>query len=77
MVKRNPLSQTVDVTADGVGLISHAGAFLVTELADRIGLTGALSQALAGATRRTTLAASCATSWCRSPTAATASLTWA
>lgn len=46
-VKRNPLSQTVDVTADGVGLISHAGAFLVTELADRIGLTGALSQALA------------------------------
>jgi Transposase DDE domain group 1 len=39
--------QTVEVTADGDGLVSHAGAALLVELADRAGLTGALSQAMA------------------------------
>jgi hypothetical protein len=39
--------QTVEVTADGEGLVSHAGAFLLTELADRLGLTAALSAAMA------------------------------
>ena len=31
---------TVEVTADGEGLVSHAGAALLVELADRVGLTG-------------------------------------
>jgi hypothetical protein len=33
--------------ADGEGLVSHAGAALLVELADRVGLTGALSEAMA------------------------------
>ena len=47
MVKRTTHLGTVEVTADGEGLISHAGAALLVELADRVGLTGALSGALA------------------------------
>jgi hypothetical protein len=43
---------TVEVTADGEGLISHAGAALLVELADRAGLTGELSEALAGTRER-------------------------
>jgi len=39
---------TVELTADGEGLLSHAGVALIAELADRVGLTGALSVALAG-----------------------------
>ena len=46
MVKPTARLQTVEVTADGVGLVSHAGAALLVELADRVGLTGALSRAL-------------------------------
>ena len=38
---------TVDVVADGDGLVSHAGAALLAEAADRVGLTDALSRALA------------------------------
>lgn len=38
---------TVEVTPDADGLVSHAGAFLLTELADRLGLTGALCEAMA------------------------------
>ncbi|MFL6296992.1 MAG: IS1380 family transposase, partial [Actinomycetes bacterium] len=37
---------TVDVRADGRGLLSHAGAALVAEVADRLGLTSALDRAL-------------------------------
>jgi Transposase DDE domain group 1 len=37
---------TVEVTADGEGLVSHAGVALLGELADRVGLTGAFSGAL-------------------------------
>lgn len=44
--------ETVDVTADGQGLISHAGAYLMTELADRLGLTQALSEAMAPTRKR-------------------------
>ncbi len=33
------------VTADGAGVVSHAGTVLLAELADRIGLTAALSEA--------------------------------
>jgi hypothetical protein len=40
------------VTADGEGLVSHAGAALLVELADRVGLTAALSGALAGTRER-------------------------
>ncbi len=39
--------ETVEVTADGEGLVSHAGVALLAELADRLGLTAALSQAMA------------------------------
>ena len=35
------------VTADGSGVVSHVGAALLRMLADRTGLTGALSTALA------------------------------
>jgi len=43
---------TVEVTADGEGLLSHAGVALIAELADRVGLTDALSVALAGTRER-------------------------
>ena len=40
------------MTADGEGLVSHAGVALLVELADRAGLTDALSGALAGTRER-------------------------
>jgi Transposase DDE domain group 1 len=46
-VQRDGRSFTVDVVPDGDGLVSHAGAGLLAEAADRLGLTGALSRALA------------------------------
>jgi hypothetical protein len=46
-VNAEATGRTVEVTADGAGLVSHAGAYLLTELADRIGLTEALSAAMA------------------------------
>jgi hypothetical protein len=46
-VKTQTTAQTVEVRADGEGLVSHAGAFLLVELADRLGLTAALSAAMA------------------------------
>ena len=52
MVNQKARLGTVEVTADGVGLVSHAGAALLVELADRVGLTGALSQALECARER-------------------------
>ena len=48
LVKPAARFETVEVTADGEGLVSHAGVALLVELADRVGLTGALSEALAG-----------------------------
>lgn len=45
-VKTQTTRQTVDVRADGEGLVSHAGTFLLGELADRLGLTAALSDAM-------------------------------
>jgi Transposase DDE domain group 1 len=35
-------SSRVEVTTDGTGVVGHAGAALLRELADRVGLTGAL-----------------------------------
>ena len=52
MVKPAARSGTVEVTADGEGLVSHAGVALLVELADRVGLTTALSGALAGTRER-------------------------
>lgn len=46
-VKAQTTAQTVEVRADGEGLVSHAGAFLLVELADRLELTAALSEAMA------------------------------
>src|SRR5438094_1836620 len=44
---REGRSFTVDVAPDGEGLVSHAGAALLAETADRVGLTRELSRALA------------------------------
>jgi hypothetical protein len=52
MVKPTARFGTVDVTADGEGLVSHAGVALLVELADRSGLTAALSEALASTRER-------------------------
>jgi Transposase DDE domain group 1 len=51
-VKPTRRLETVDVTADGEGLVSRAGVALLAELADRVGLTAALSGALAGTRER-------------------------
>src|SRR6516225_6970864 len=49
---REGRSFTVDVAPDGAGLVSHAGAALLAETADRVGLTRELSRALAGVRER-------------------------
>jgi hypothetical protein len=46
-VKRGGRDVKVEVRADGEGLVSHAGAALIAETADRLGLTSALDRALA------------------------------
>lgn len=38
---------TADVTADGAGLVSHAGSALLAQVADQLALTRALSSCLA------------------------------
>src|ERR1700677_5249500 len=43
---------TVEVSADGAGLVSHAGSALLAQVADRLGLTRALSLRLAGIKQR-------------------------
>jgi hypothetical protein len=51
-VTRGGRRVTVEVTPDGDGLVSHAGAALLAEAADRLGLTLALSRRLAGMRER-------------------------
>jgi Transposase DDE domain group 1 len=51
-VMRDGRPVTVEVTADGAGLVSHAGAALLGQVADRVGLTRALSVGLAGLKQR-------------------------
>jgi hypothetical protein len=51
-VQRDGRSVTVEVTADGEGLVSHAGSALLAQIADKSGLTAALSVRLAGLKRR-------------------------
>jgi hypothetical protein len=52
MVKPTATVGTVVMMADGGELVSHAGVALLVELADRAGLTGALSEALASTRER-------------------------
>jgi Transposase DDE domain group 1 len=52
LVKATTRLQTVEVSADGEGLVSRAGVALLMELADRVGLTEGLSDALAGTRER-------------------------
>jgi len=47
MVKARTSLDKVVVTADGEGVVSHAGSALLVGLADRVGLTAALSDAMA------------------------------
>jgi hypothetical protein len=51
-VQRDGRSFTVEVRSDGEGLVSHAGAALLAEAADRLGLTQALADGLAGMRER-------------------------
>ena len=51
-VQRDGRSFTVDVTVDGEGLVSHAGSALLAQVADKTGLTRALSVGLAGMRER-------------------------
>jgi hypothetical protein len=52
LVKPKACPGTVIVSADGAGLVSHAGTVLLAEVADRTGLTAGLSAALAGTRER-------------------------
>src|SRR4051794_1911531 len=51
-VSRDGRQLTVEVRADGEGVVSHAGAALLAEAADRLALTGALSGGLAAMRQR-------------------------
>ena len=51
-VMRDGRPVTLDVTADGAGLVSHAGSALLAQVADKLGLTRALSLRLAGLKQR-------------------------
>ena len=51
-VMRDGRSVTVEVTADGAGLVSHAGSALLGRVADKLGLTRALSTRLAAVKQR-------------------------
>jgi hypothetical protein len=51
-VMRDGRLVTVEVTADGAGLVSHAGSALLVQVADAVGLTRALSRRLAAIKQR-------------------------
>jgi DDE family transposase len=51
-VMRDGRPVTVEVAADGAGLVSHAGSALIAQVADELGLTRALSLRLAGLKQR-------------------------
>jgi hypothetical protein len=51
-VQRDGRSVTVEVMADGEGLVSHTGSALLAQIADKSGLTQALSMRLAGLKQR-------------------------
>jgi len=52
MVKRSDSRPRVRVTADGTGVAGHAGTRLLADLADGVGLTEALSAAMARTRKR-------------------------
>jgi len=52
MVKRSQRRRALRVTGDGVGVANHAGARLLADLADAVGLTPALSVAMAPTKQR-------------------------
>jgi hypothetical protein len=51
-VTRDGRDFTVEVTADGEGLVAHAGGALLARVAEKSGLTAALSLRLAGLRQR-------------------------
>ena len=51
-MQRDGRNVTVEVTSDGEGLVSHAGSALLAQVADKSGLTQALSVRLAGLKQR-------------------------
>ena len=51
-VMRDGRPVTVEVTSDGAGLVSHVGSALVAQVADKVGLTRALSRGLAAVKQR-------------------------
>lgn len=52
MVQREGLVDKLHVSADGTGQVGHAGSALVAGVADRVGLTRALSEAMAATRQR-------------------------
>ncbi len=52
MVQREGLVDKLSVTVDGTGQVGHAGSALLAGVADRVGLTGALSAAMAPTRQR-------------------------
>jgi hypothetical protein len=52
MVKRNRRRPRLKFTGGGTGIVNHAGARLPAELADELGLTSALSAAMAATKQR-------------------------
>jgi hypothetical protein len=51
-VNRRGCEETVEITADGEGFCSQAGSLLLSNLADKLGLTEALTQAMAATRKR-------------------------
>jgi hypothetical protein len=51
-VQRDGRNVTVEVTSDGAGLVSHAGSAMLAQIADKSGLTAALSVRLASLKQR-------------------------
>jgi len=52
MVKRNRRGPRLKITGDGTGVVNHAGTRLLADLADHLGLTGAMSVAMAPTKQR-------------------------
>ena len=52
MVKRNRRRPRIKITGGGTGIVNHAGARLLADLADQVGLTSALSAAMAPTKQR-------------------------
>ena len=52
MVKRNRRRPRTKFTGDGTGIVNHVGARLIADLADEVGLTSALSAAMAPTKQR-------------------------